>query len=70
VPKVVRIDDLDDALTINDVAKMMKRHRTTVEKMVREGTLAATRVGAGRGQWVITRRDVTDYLNRNHHRAG
>jgi excisionase family DNA binding protein len=70
VPNPVGLDDTEDWLTINQVAEIFCKHRTTVEKMIREGTLAAVKVGSGRGQYRILRRDLIELLNRNHRRAG
>ena len=65
------IEDMQDSLTIEEFAKVIRQHRRTAERVIYdpENGIDYVRVGTGRGSIRIAKRSVNDYLNRNTHRA-
>jgi excisionase family DNA binding protein len=63
----VSADDLDGAITLQQLATRLNRSYRTVQRMVAAGEIDSLRIGSGRGGRVlITQRALNDYLNRHH----
>ena len=45
----------DEFYTINDVAKVLKVHHTTIRRAIKEGRLRAFKLGA---KWLIKKEDI------------
>ena len=53
-------------LTVAEVSERIRLHPKTVRRLIRDGQIAASKVGDGRwsGKWVITEEEVDRYLQR------
>ncbi len=51
------------ALSISETAQALGVADSTIRKMIEAGTLPATRIGVGRGRWVIARKALEDLLS-------
>lgn len=65
------IEEMADALTIDEFAEVLRVSRRTAERIVTDPNngIDYVRVGVGRGQLRIPRRSANDYLARNFRRA-
>ena len=52
---------MEELLTIEEVARILKVSMQTVRRMIDEGELKAIKI---RGQWRIKREDLQDYIDR------
>lgn len=64
----ISTDDLTDALTVREAADLLQLHYRSFHRMLERGELDYVRVGPRK--ILIPRRSLTEFLNRNHHRAG
>jgi len=52
---------VEELLTIDEVARILKVSIQTIRRMIDEGELKAIKI---RGQWRIKREDLQDYIDR------
>jgi excisionase family DNA binding protein len=57
-------ESVTDLLTVAEVAKKIRMSEDSVVRLIRAGTLRASKVGAGtkRARWIIESREVTRFL--------
>lgn len=60
------LEDMADSLSIDEFAELLHVHRTTAERIIRDGEVDVIRIGHGRGRLRVPRRSATDYINRMH----
>lgn len=56
----MKLEDLDDVLTVNEVAKFLKISKTTGYTFIRENKLKYVKI---RGQKRIYKTDLIDFIN-------
>lgn len=63
-------EDLESSLTLQQAADTIHVTYRTMQRIVAANQIDVVRVGNGRGRPRITRRALTDYLNRQQSRSG
>lgn len=64
----VNPDEIAEALPLSAVAKALNVSEPTIRRMVSRGEIEIVRIGSGRGRLYVTRRALTDYVNRRAER--
>lgn len=61
----ITAEDLADALTVNEAATILHLSERHMRRLIAEGNIQIVRPGTKRGRIYITKRALTDYLNRS-----
>lgn len=65
----VSTDDLDEMFTAAEAAKKIRVTYRHFQRIIAAGEIDYLRLGSGRGRIYITRRALTEYLNRHSNPA-
>lgn len=65
----VSAEDLDGALTAREAADVLQISYRTLTRLVEAHQIEVIRIGNGRGRIFVSRRSLTDYINRRNIKA-